>query len=262
MYINQFELSGTPVFYSKGTEGNGEFYTIEGVLAYFPYPQPPSRKVRSVRGTDHVSGSVSANELTQKDAKHREAVQQQDTEPQIPLPTDAAGAFLPITAKGFFHSEEYEDTIECCDCGNTFPKTLGLSYLTVTSFRTYEPPVCLGTETPPAVCHGTVIGDVQSVREVEGRERPFHMARLAIKDTTTPVGFSYLTVSSLHPFTVDKGDYLCSRGRLVATKQCLNPVCPACGSVNSFLVDSLILRAAAVQSLNTPRGYFGDKSIS
>lgn len=241
MYINQFEITGTPKFYAKGTEGYGEFYSIDGILAYFPYPV--QKKTRSAGGTR------SAERMQSPEKK------------EIVFPADASGAFLPITAKGFLHSEEYEETIDCHECERSFGKTLGLSYITVTSFHPYEPSVYLGEEKPPAPCNGTVVGDVQSVKTVEGKERSFCIARLAIKDTTAPIGFSYMAVSSLHPFTVDKGDHLCSRGKLVSTQRCLDLICPACGCVNSFVIDSLMLQAASVQSLNTPRGYFGENDI-
>lgn len=223
MYINQFEITGTPEFYAKGSEGLGEFYYIGGILAYLPYPVRKGRRAK-----------------------------------ETSLPADDSGALLPITAKGFLHSEEYEETIDCQECGQPFEKTLAMSCITVTSFHLYEPSVCLGDEKPPAPCNGTVMGDVQSVKTVDGKERSFHMARLAIKDTTSRLGFSYITVSSLHPFTVDKGDHLCSRGKLVSAGRCLNLPCPACGCINSMVVDSVMLHAASVQSLNTLRGYFGE----
>lgn len=220
MYINQFEITGTPKFYAKGTEGNGEFYIIENILCYFPYSA----------GTH-----------------------------EIPLPTDEHGNYLSITAKAFFHSEEYEETIECCECEESFEKVLNLSFLTVTSFSLSSPVIYLGNEKILPSCNGTIMGDVQSTKAVDGKDRSFYMSRLAIKDPTAPIGFSYTTVSSLHPFTVDKGDRLCSKGKLVSTERTMTCICPKCGCANYLVNDSIVLQASSVQSLNTPRGYFGDK---
>lgn len=219
MYINQFEITGTPKFYAKGTEGHGEFYLVDNLLCYFPY----------TIGTK-----------------------------EIPLPVSEDGTFAPITAKAFFHSEEYEESIECCDCGETFGKILNLSFLTITSFAPASYPTYLGNEKPLPPCNGVIMGDVQSTKAVDGKDRSFYMARLAVKDSTSPIGFSYTTVSSLHPFTVDKGDRLCSKGKLVSTERTMSAICPKCGCANYLVNDSIVLQASSVQSLNTPRGYFGD----
>lgn len=220
MYINQFEVSGVPRFYAAGESGLGEFYYVGDTLAYFPYP---------VRG-EHM----------------------------LHFPESGDGELLPVTAKGFLHSEEYGESVVCMDCGEGFEKQVGLTFLSVTSFRPSGPAVALGEGKQPPEAGGTVLGDVYSVRTVEGRVRDFHMARLAVKDATAKVGFSYVTVSSLHPFTVGKGDRLCSGGRLVTARRCLNAVCPSCGCLNAVMADSVVLQASSVQSWNTARGYFGD----
>lgn len=219
MYINQFELTGIPEFYARDTKNTGEFHYVGGVLAFFPYPHKKNR---------------------------------------LSFPQDETGELLPITAKGFYHSEEYEEEISCAECGEVFTKTLGISYICVSSFHEATPENYLTNEKIPAPCNGTIMGDVHSVKTVEGKERIFHMVRLAVKDTTAPLGFSYITVSSLHPFTVDKGDHLCIKGKLVTTGRPLNLTCPACQLLNVYVNDSIILHAAAVQSLNTLKGYFGD----
>lgn len=166
--------------------------------------------------------------------------------------------YLPITAKCYLHSEEYNETIACYECNADFEKRLGIVYLVVTSYVPYTAPVLLGNEKSAPSCVGTIMGDVHSVKETPGKDRTVYMARLAIRDTTTPVGFSYISVSSLHPFTVGKGDHLCVRGKLVSSQRCLNLICPECGQPSSLMIDSVILHAMAVQSLNTLSGYFGE----
>lgn len=218
MYINQFELTGTPEFYARDIKNTGEFHYIGDVLAFFPYPP-------------------------KKDS--------------IPFPKDENGP-LPITAKGFFHSEEYDEEIVCAECEETFPKTLGVSYVFVTSFHKATTEHYLTNEKIPAPCNGIIMGDVHSVKTVEGKDRVFYTTRLAVKDTTAELGFSYITISSLHPFTVDKGDRLCAKGKLVTTGRPLNLMCPTCGRLNIYVNDSIILHATSVQSLNTLKGYFGD----
>lgn len=220
MYINQFEVSGIPKFYAKGISGRGEFYYLGDTLAYFSYPAHE----------DHM--------------------------PHLPAGKD--GSLLPITAKGFLHSEEYEEPVVCMDCGVEFEKRRNLTFLTVASFRLYEPEVFLGERKRVPGAGGTVLGDVHTVRAIEGKARDFYMARLAVKDITSPLGFSYMTVSSLHPFTVEKGDRLCSSGRLVTTRHCLNAICPSCSCVNSIVTDSVVLQASSVQSWNTAKAYFGE----
>lgn len=220
MYINQFEVSGIPEFYAMGESGLGEFCYLGGILAYFPYPVRGGHMLRFPEGED--------------------------------------GELLPITAKGFLHSEEYKEAITCMDCGEEFGKQLSLTFLSVTSFRPSGLAVALGKERQPPEAGGTVLGDVYSVRTVKGRARDFYTARLAVKDATAPVGFSYVTVSSLHPFTVGKGDRLCSGGRLVTERRCLNAICPCCSRVNAVTAESVVLQASSVQSWNAARGYFGD----
>ena len=225
MYLNQFELTGIPEFFSKGMEGLGEFYYLDGTLSYFPYQ------------TDK-NGHVLSDDLQ--------------------LPKDEAGNLLEITAKGFYHSEECPESITCYDCGTEFDKVISFSFITITSFHLAEPEIYLGNEKALSNSYGMVAGDVQSVREIEGRERSFYIARIAIRDTTATVGYSYINVSSLHPFTVDKGDRLFAKGKLLTTQRGLNALCPNCSCMNTLVNDSTVLQASAVQSMNSPKAYFGD----
>jgi len=216
MYLNLFELTGIPEFYSKGVSGNGEFYYMNNSLVYFSYPEGSS---------------------------------------ELNLPKNEDGTLKCITVKGFLHSEEQDGFITCYDCNTEFSKKITLTYLTVTSFMETTPVTTI-LDKPQPNSYGVVLGDVQSIREVEGRERSFYMARLAIKDTTAEVGFSYVSVSSLHPFTVEKGDRLLAKGRLTTSQHCLNAICPECQCINSEVIDSSVLQASSIQSFNIPKNYF------
>jgi len=223
MYLNEIEISGTPEFYAKGSQNQGEFYYIGNELLYFPY---------------------------------------KDDSESLNLPTKEDGSFLPITTKCSLHSEEFIETIFCEDCETSFEKQLGLTYFWVKSYHIQEPETYLGAEEAPHSAHGILMGDVHSLKINEGKKKTFYVARIAIKDPTASIGFSYASVSSLHPFTVDKGDHLCAKGRITTTQRCLNAICPHCNYINTVVVDSPSFQASAVQSLNTGKGFFQDDLFS
>ncbi len=215
MYINEISVTAVPVFFEKSTDG--DFYYLGSTLAFFPYPKGRN---------------------------------------EIPFELDEDGEPYEIVAHGSLHSQEDIAEITCQGCGETFEKQINTTYLYITDYAPATKRVVLD-DTDYVENGGVVAGDVQKVAIITGKDfknkkvpKEFYTARIAIKDRTAQIGFSYVTVSSLHPFTVMKGDRLMSKGRIVTKQYCLNAVCPHCFYQNMVVNDSTTFQAKSVQSLN------------